>query len=88
MKIVVDELMAKVSPSLKTWIRKRGPVRTWEATAGPPEWAAHIKKLQIPNVRGPNLLLHGIGNQSWLDHDPSINQRVQEIFKEGFHTLR
>lgn len=86
----LDQLLVKVHSALTVWICQRKLLPAWQAPPGSdPEWAAHIERLQIPVHRSkPSLLLHNIGEQSWLSYDPNIEQRVKVIFAEGLDTLR
>jgi hypothetical protein len=83
----IHVLQQKLQQEMLEHVRVKIKTHSWQAPDGSdPEWAEHIRSLDIPIVsQQPSLLLHRIGDTKWHQHDPQLMDRVSTIFSPGQH---
>lgn len=82
-----DKLLKSIHPNLQKFVEDRMQLPSWQAHGDCDDsWREHVKELHIPTHNNqPSLLLHGIGDPKWHQHDFRVLQRVKGIFTPGQH---
>jgi hypothetical protein len=84
----IDQMLEKIEPELLDYVGTKIQPPFWKVPDGSDrEWMEHVSSLEIPILHGqPSLLLHGIGDPRWHQHDGQFLERIKSIFTPGRHT--